>query len=279
MVSRRDFLAGIAAFSTSACLTTPAIAGDRPPKTEGVEDPPINVGRLKVPHQRNRAAGQYSLYAYAFAAGKLQLGRDYDAMWNVPLTTVQKDVQLDWYVPGGPVPEGFGVWGYHHLDYQVPRATMLKDINVFKVLFDWAFSGSSHFNLLAECWLGRTQAPPAWNHTEALWEIGFFLHAADYDFHNGGVAIGAGHLNEGVRYSCRRNDRYITFAPLRETDVLTGKIDWKSAFEYLMAERVLSGTEWISGKVCLLGIEPTGAPRNGKNSGLWTVNSVSAQFT
>ncbi len=272
MTSRRDFLRCIGLWSTSALIPQSV-------SQAAASEERLKADLLEINHEQNFRSGRYNLYAFAYGAKPLVLGTDYDAVWTVDPSQFPRKVKLDWYVPSGPLPNGGGVWGYHHIGYTVPQARQLKDLDAFVAAFDWSFSGTRNFNLLAECWLGKTSIPPEWNHKSALWEIGFFLHAADYDFHNGGTAIGLGHINSGVLYTCRRNDTFITFAPQSEADVLIGEIDWKAAFQYLIDNQVLTGREWLSGQVCLLGIEPTIRLSSESEKGMWNVNIIEARYS
>lgn len=222
-------------------------------------------------------AGYNAYITYGDKITGLTKGVDYDGIW-----TIEPDkfpaAKLDWYIPEGPIPN-FGVWGYGHISFlrSAGNSVQLSNITNLTTNFNWNYTGSTYFNLLGEVWLARSQATPVWSDTDALWEIGFFAHAHEYSFHNGGVLIGTTHTNGGVVYTCRKNNQFITFAPQNEADVLVSSFDWKAAFDFLVFHGVITGSEWLSGSGPLFGIEPTAKPVSGAGThgGSFIINSLS----
>lgn len=221
-------------------------------------------------HQKGFSKGAYSAFSYAFAAAGTQLAvkRDYDAVWTIDPSSFPAASVLDWYVPAGTIPNKKGVWGIYHISFGnysasrhqtpvIPRK--VADLTEFRTEFDWTHSGSTNFNLLHEFFVTRTPRPQPQTvyMTEGYLEIGVFLHmpAITRTYHEKGVRIGPDHVNEGVTYSVRRNQDYVTFAPTDYRERLSGTIDWKSALQYLVAQGVLSGDEYVNGAG--FGVEPT----------------------
>lgn len=172
-----------------------------------------------------------------------------------------RNVRLDWRFPTGKVPNGIGVWGYLALSYgnydggppQTPvKPCQVRNLGAFEMSFDWAFSGSRHFGLLTELWLTRDPRPTAGSSADALAEIGFLLHTPDLAFHNSGRLVGR-YSDNGIAYTARSHGKYVTFAPVGGP-VMTGRLDWKAALDFLVERGIISGDEWINGVA--FGVEP-----------------------
>ncbi len=231
---------------------------------------PATDSAISVPHRKMFTKGSYSAFSIAFSAHEPEqvAGRDYDAVWTVKRSSFPENVFLDWYVPTGTIPRKKGIWGYHHIafgNYEGNRQHVPvtpKQVNAlgeFRTSFDWSYSGTENFNLLHEFFLTRIAKPqPQWvNGPDFSLEVGFFLHSPTITrgFHNKGKPVGPDHENNGVTYTVRRNDNYVTFAPVGFKEQLKGTVDWKAALNYLVAHGALQGTEYVNG--IAFGIEPT----------------------
>lgn len=225
---------------------------------------------VTVEHRKFFTRGSYSAFAIAFSAMNTDLaaGRDYDAIWTLKRSSFPADSVLNWYVPAGPIPNKKGVWGYFHIAYgnyegnrqQIPVIPRkVGELNAFESGFGWSYSGTNNFTLLHELFLTRVAKPqPQWvNGPDFALEVGFFLHSPEITrtFHLKGKPVGPDHQNGGVTYSVRRNGNYVTFAPAGFAEQLEGRIDWKAALTYLVAQGVITGSEYVNGVA--LGVEPT----------------------
>jgi hypothetical protein len=232
---------------------------------------------VNVAYATNYSAGGYNYYGMVFSDTTGQTrGVDYDVTAKVNPSTFPNQTTITWLNKAGVTPTA-GVWGYDHIDAKLSANTSLVNLTSLTSTFNYSYTGSTNFNVLCEIWLGNSSTDTAWdgNNANTQWEVGFFLHAADYNFHNGGVAIGDVHVNNGVSYTVRRNNKFITFAPQNGQDVLSGTIDWRAAFDYLVFHNIITGSEWISGYLNLLGIEPTMKSGTGSYGGDFTINSLS----
>ncbi len=240
-------------------------------------------GIVSVSYATNYIRNSYNAYATLFNVTGLTKGVHYDANWTINPTSFPNNTNLTWYVPEGKVLSG-SVWGYHHLDFNTKAAAQFKNIKNMTTTFDWSFTGSPFFNLLVEFWLAKSADAPAWTTdpnvpNSAYYEIGLFLHCEDYKFHNGGTLIGTTHSNNGVVYTCRANGRYITFAPQSENDVLIGMFDWILARNFLISNRVITGSEWVVDYAPLFGIEPTYKRGSRVHGGAVRYNSLSTTYS
>jgi hypothetical protein len=231
-------------------------------------------------------SGSYSAYSSTYAAGGTGLvkGIDFDAVWTLGGSFPNSSV-LNWYTPKGTIPNAFGVWGFHHIDYgnydssvQQTQITpqMVGDISTFTASFNYSYTGTAFFNTLHEIWLNKDGSQTASRSSGALFEIGFLLHPGDSGtFHASGTLIGTTHVNNSVTYTARSHGTYITF--MASADVLSGTIDWAAALNFLVTNNVITGSEWVSG--ISIGVEPSLEAGTGTRTGQWTLNTFSASLT
>jgi hypothetical protein len=231
-------------------------------------------------------SGSYSAYASTYAAASTALvkGTDFDAVWTLGGSFPNLSV-LNWYTPKGTIPNALGVWGLHHIDYgnydasiQQTQITpqIVGDISTFTASFNYSYTGTAFFNTLHEIWLNKDGSQTASRSSGALFEIGFLLHSGDSGtFHASGTLIGTTHVNNSVTYTARQHGTYITF--MASADVLSGTIDWAAVLNFLIANEVITGSEWVSG--ISFGVEPTLEAGTGTRTGQFTLNTFSASLT
>ena len=214
-----------------------------------------------VAEQVYYSKGSYGCYAYTYSAAA---GSKY-ASWSINPATFPNGCALNWYAP--VVGLGGGVWGYHHIDYgnydfspvQTPIASVqVNNLTTAQVTFDFTYAGSPTFTLLHEMWLSTSSHTTGAVSSDAVFEIGFFLHspASVIAFHNSGTLIGT-YTDNGINYTVRSHTAtalYITIVKSDNGDVLAGSINWLAAFDWLKTAGVIAGTEWVNGYG--FGIEP-----------------------
>ena len=275
-----DPSAGFYAANGSMNVLSNGSGGYNPP------NPPGPLSNLVVlPEQTNFSLGSYSAFAFTFNDPGQHL-----ASWTLNKASFPNASVLNWSTPQGTIPNGGGVWGYHHLDYgnydasiqQTPiQPQLLCDLTSFSTNFNWSYTGDSEFNLLHEMWLTNRGSTTGSNNSGTtnieLLEVGLLLRAGTTgaSFHNSGTLIGTTHVNNGVTYTVRSHGGYITI--WSGADVLVGTFDWKLLYSFLLSNEVISGTEWVNGLA--FGIEPSFEAGTGTRTGQLVVNSYSATMT
>jgi hypothetical protein len=192
-------------------------------------------------------------------------------------STFPNDVIISAMAPDHyPTAKGCGVYGYHYVAFgnylsANTAATMqprrIRDLTTLSLTFDMTLSGSGEYNILTESFVTAA----AKDFSTKL-EIGFLNHAAPptLSYARTGTAIGTYVDPAGRSWTVTKADAFVIFLHEGGTDLLSGTLDIKDAFAFLVARGVLTGEEWFNGVTT--GLEPV------KGSGVATIRQWNVAY-
>ncbi|QUT07083.1 hypothetical protein KFK14_06575 [Sphingobium phenoxybenzoativorans] len=219
--------------------------------------------RLVLPDNTLYAPGDYFAYASPWCATydpSLAVGSNIVDTISILRSTFPNDVVISAKVPDNyPTVSRCGVYGYnaitfgHYLTVNSAakmQPMQVKDIRTLSMQFDMSLSGDGEFNILAESFL--TGAAKDFG---TKLEIGFYTHSTprSASFARSGTPIGTYVDNAGRSWTVTKVDDFVMFLH-GSGDLLTGMLDIKGAYTFLMNRGVLTGNEWFNG--VSLGMEP-----------------------
>ncbi|HEX7783539.1 MAG TPA: hypothetical protein VF509_12095 [Sphingobium sp.] len=143
----------------------------------------------------------------------------------------------------------------------------VKNIKTPTAKFDMTLSGDGEYNILTESFLTRA----AKDFSTKL-EVGFYSHSTNgsASFAKSGTTIGTYVDSDGRSWTVTKVDQFAMFLHGGGTDLLSGTLDLKSAFAFLVARGVLTGDEWFNG--VSVGMEPL------RGNGVATIHSWSVSY-
>lgn len=170
--------------------------------------------------------------------------------------------RFSWRWPPFAPRSGLSIWGYDHVAYgyydggevESPiKPVRIRNIQAFNQEFAWEGSLSTgSANVLTEFYVRSNPADPE---SKTL-EVGWLLHAPQrtHRFVDAGRQLGIYKDAEGRQWQAAINEKYLTFVPTGEASLKSGKIDMKHALDWLAAQKLVSGDEWVTGLG--FGVEP-----------------------
>lgn len=213
----------------------------------------------------NYVDGSYYGYLSPWGAGTLTSPADYLDTMSIVSADFPNNTRIVTTWPTSSPP--FGVWGYMAVNYGwyngtvkppglvAPTPVQAGSFTAFREVFDWSYSGSSHFNLLNEFYL-TTAAGVLSGKTH---EISFFLHAPSETrtTRASKTAVGTYTDDQGRAWDVRKNtvSGYVFISFMPAGDILAGSINFKHALDWLVTQAQITGSEYVNGVG--FGTEPT----------------------
>jgi len=258
---------------TPASSPTPAPTSSPTPTSATTED------RLVLSDNTLYAPGNYFAYAAPWCATydpALIVGQTITDTISIMRSTFPNDVIISAKAPDRyPTVTKCGVYGYnaitfgHYLSVNnaaTMQSRQVKNIKTLTATFDMTLSGDGEYNILTESFLTG-----AAKDFDTKLEVGFYSHSTtgSASFAKSGTAIGTYVDAAGRNWTVTRVDQFVMFLYSGGT-LLSGTLDLKSAFAFLVARGVLTGNEWFNG--VSVGMEPM------RGNGLATIHSWSVSY-
>lgn len=228
-----------------------------------------------VPAFQNYSEGPYLGFLGPFNPGALKPGVDFkESMFVVP-GLFPNHTAVRWTYPEVKCPNG--VYGFYQVAYGnyyngTPKTPIPpRQVNAIKTLVqthDLMIGGNTQgFDLLIDLFLTKD----AGNHNIHLFEVSVFLHSPKsvVDYFATARPLGTFTVS-GVTWKAALNGTIILIMPADGSDLLTGSVDVKAMFDWLISQNVITGTEWFNGYG--LGAEPT------RGSGSFAVNTFAVAY-
>lgn len=239
-----------------------------------------NAARKILADQVFFARNSYFAYASPWCAvinPTLAIGRDLADTISVVPATFPNDVVISSKAPAGdPNSYGCGVYGYNHIGFgnydgsTLPTpvtSRQVKDITALAMQVEITDQQSDgQYNILNEFYLTSS----AGNAAAKVVEIGFFLHAspASIAFAKKGTGLGVFTDVSGRRWTVTKAAKFVMLVPVDGNDVTSATIDGRGVMAFLVANGIITGTEWFNGAA--LGVEPVRGSST-VSIGQWTV--------
>lgn len=250
--------------STPTATPSPTPTPTTAPAPTPTPTPTPTEERLVLPDNTLYAPGDYFAYAAPWCTAydpTLIVGQTISDSISLLRSTFPNDVVISASAPDHyPTVSNCGVYGYNYIAFgnylsANPTAKMqprqVKAIETLSIAFDMTRAGDGEYSILTESFL--TMAAKDFS---TRLEVGFFNHSTGnaISYARTGATIGTWTDNAGRSWTVTQAKQYVMFVPAGGGDLLSGTLDVKSAFAFLVARGVLTGDEWFNGVTT--GMEP-----------------------